>query len=137
MVMNKAFRFIKNVFAGSEANPPEKCRRALLTDFEGARNIEWFKNDGSFEAVFYKNNIEYIAVFSITGSLLEYKMYLPFDFLPLPLKKVLDQKGEIMNIVLVNKRNRIIFEAIYRDTALNRYMILLSEFGQIIEEKPL
>ena len=135
--MKKAFRIIKRIFGGSEIKPPEKCRRSLHSNFEGARNIDWFRIGSTYEAVFYKNNIEHIAVFSSSGSLEEYKMYLPFDFLPGPIRNELEQRGEIMNIVLVNKRNSIIYEAIYRDSDLNRFLILLTEFGKVIIEKPL
>jgi len=136
--MKKAFSFVTRVFgAGGDVRPSDRCLKSFNLNFEGARNIEWFKTGSFYEAVFYKDNVEFIAVFSASGKLQEYKMYLPFDFLPAPIKKELEKKGEIMNIVLVNKKNSIIYEAIYRDRDLNRYLILLTEFGNIIVEKPL
>lgn len=135
--MNKAFNFIKSVLTGSETRPPEKCIRSLNSNFGRARNIDWFRTGRSYEAVFYKDSIEHIAVFNSAGKLQEYKMYLPLDFLPAPIRKKLEMRGEIMNIVLVNRRYSFIYEAIYRDSDLNRYMILLTEFGDVIEEKQL
>ena len=135
--MNKAFNFIRSVLTGSEIIPPERCIRSLNANFTGARNIDWFRSGKFYEAVFYKENIEYIAVFNAAGILQEYKMYLPFEYLPQPIKNSMEKKGEIMNIVLVNKGNSILYEAIFRDTDLNRYMILLTEFGRVISEKQL
>lgn len=135
--MNKAFNFIKSVLTGSETIPPEKCIRSLNSNFGRAKNIDWFRAGQFYEAVFYKDNIEHIAVFSTSGSLQEYKMYLPLDFLPVPIRRDLENRGEIMNIVFVNKRYSFLYEAIYRDSDLNRYMILLNEFGVVIEERQL
>lgn len=135
--MNKAFNFIKSVLKGSETRPPEKCVRSLNSNFGRAKNIDWFRTGQFYEAVFYKDNIEHIAVFNSSGNLQEYKMYLPVEFLPGPIRKNLEVRGEIMNIVLVNKRYSLIYEAIYRDSDLNRYMILLTEFGDVISERQL
>lgn len=135
--MNKAFNFIKSVLTGSETIPPEKCLKSLASNFGKAKNIDWFMTGQFYEAVFYKDNIEHIAVFNSSGNLQEYKMYLPVEFLPFPIKKVLEAKGEIMNIVFVNRRYSFIYEAIYRDAELNRFMIFLTEFGEVISERHL
>ena len=72
-----------------------------------------------------------------SGNLQEYKMYLPDNFLPESIKSVLEKRGEIMNTVFINKGNTIVYEVIMRDKELNRFLVLLSNLGEIIDEKPL
>ncbi len=88
-----------------------------------------------YEAIFYKENLEHIAHFDLSGNLTEYKLFLPKEFLPEAIKSYLESKGEIMNVVLNNKGNCIEYEAIVRDKNLTRSLILLSDLGKILEEK--
>ena len=67
-------------------------------------------------------------------SLLEYKIYLPIGYLPENLNKIVKEKGEIMNVIMRNKGNIIEYEVIVRDKALIRYLIILSDVGELIEE---
>ena len=129
--------FIKYVFQNNGITPPEECKEGLTKNFEGAINIEWFKKDQDYEAIFYKENSEFIALFHSDGNLAEYKQYLSVSYLPETIKNFLESKGEIMNIVLINKGNRIEYEAIVRDSSLVRFLVILSTYGDIIEERKL
>ncbi len=127
--------FFSKIFKGSLFSPPEIIKIALKERFHDVINIEWNKNGDTFEAIFYKDNIEYIAIFNISGLLLEYKMFLPEGFLPGNIKSVLNKKGETMNAVMINKGSSVTYETIYRDKELIRYLLVFNELGVIIEEK--
>jgi len=129
--------FLKNVIEGSNISPSEICLQAFNDNFSEAINVEWFNKKTCFEAIFYKNNIEHIARFSLNGTLLEYRQNLGPDHLPNLLKSLVLQKGEIMNVVLINKGNLLEYELIVRDKTQNRHLILLSDLGEIKLEKVL
>ncbi len=129
--------FFSKIFKGSLFSPPEIIVNSLKEHFRDVINIEWSKNGDFYEAIFYKDNIEYIANLDRNGVLVEYKMFLPEGFLPEKIKTTLNLKGETMNAVMINKGNSITYETIYRDAELVRYMIVFNELGGIIEEKVL
>jgi len=129
--------FVKKVVEGDGVSPSEVCLNSLNQNFENAVNVEWFKKDNHYEAVFYRNNLEHIAIFSLSGILNEYRQNLPADYLPDPIKKTASSRGEIMNSVMRNKGNRVEYEVIVRDSNLNRHMVTLSDMGGIVEEQNL
>ena len=129
--------FLKNLVNGNTFDPPEICTNSFNEKFEGAVNIEWFDRSTYYETIFYKDQIEYIAIFGLEGELQEYKMFLPLAFLPEAIKRCLEERGEIMNVVFVNKGNTVIYEAILRDTELNRFLLLLTDMGKVIHERSL
>jgi hypothetical protein len=99
--------------------------------------VEWFRKADHYEAIFYMQNLEHIALFSLPGKLEEYKRNLPVDFLPGPIKDVVRQKREIMNAVLINKGNRLEYELIVRDRLLKRHLMVISDLGEVWEERKL
>lgn len=129
--------FLQKVIKGDRFSPPKECLLVLNENFKDAINIEWINQKAHYEAIFYQNNIEFIAVFAKSGQLVEYKMFLPENLLPETIKTQLESKGEIMNVVLINQGNCIVYEAIIRDKELSRSLILFSDIGQVIEEKQL
>lgn len=129
--------FFKKVIEGSGIIPPEVCTKAFTSNFSNAINVEWFRRESKYEAVFYQDNNEYIALFDISGNLEKYKMYLTNEFLPESIKQNMEVKGEIMNVVLINEGNHILYEVIIRDMQLKRFLILITQLGQIIEERQL
>lgn len=130
-------QFLKNLIQGSRINPPQSCLDAFNMHFEGTVNTEWFKSDASFEAIFYKDNMEYIALFTPDGILDSYRMFLPVGYLPEFIKNSMESYGEIMNCVLINKTNTIEYEIIYRDKTMARHMIRLTGLGGMLDERPL
>jgi hypothetical protein len=129
--------FVKRVIEGNGITPTEKCIQAFEDNFSHAINIEWFDREMYYEAIFYKDNIEYIAIFEKDGTLKEYKSFLPNNYLPEAIKHYLEEKGEIMNVVLINKRNSIEYETIIRDKNLVRQLYLFTGQGKLIEKKAL
>jgi hypothetical protein len=127
--------FFSKIFKGSLFSPPEVIVNSLKNRFNDVINVEWNKNGDYYEAIFYKDNIEYIANFDMEGVLIEYKMFLPEGILPEKIKSTLNSKGETMNAVMINKGSSVTYETIYRDKELIRYLIVFNELGGIIEEK--
>ena len=129
--------FLKKVIEGHGISPPEICLESFKEVFNDAINVEWFKREDRFEAVFYRNNLEHIAFFSANGIFEEYRLNLPADHLPVRITKLLSYKGEIMNSVLRNKGNLLEYEVIVRDPDFTRSLITISDTGNILEERVL
>lgn len=118
-------------------NPPEACTLSFQKQFKGSTGIEWFAQGADYEAIFYKDDLEYIALFNKNGHLMEYRRIVPQGFLPHAIRQLIAEKGEIMNRVLLNRGNEILYEVIYRDKGNERYMMLLSDLGHVMEHKKL
>ena len=129
--------FIKKVLVGNKTLPAEECIKSFNMNFTEAINVEWFKKAEHYEAIFYNNKIECIALFHLNGTLLEYRQNIPIGYLPEIIKDVAQSKGEIMNTVLTNKGNMLEYEIIIRNSTLIRYCLNVSEFGEIVSEKKL
>ncbi|MBN1117174.1 MAG: hypothetical protein JXA77_08220 [Bacteroidales bacterium] len=129
--------FLRKVVEGNGVSPSEICLQSFNENFKDAVNIEWFNKSDHFEAIFYKNNLEHIAIYSLTGILTEYRVNLPSDYLPEPIKNKALVKGEIMNSVMRNKGNMLEYEVIVRDKESNRNQLIFSDVGNLIEEQKL
>ena len=116
---------------------PKNVEDSLNEKFSNILNVEWNKSNNLYEAIFYKDQHEYIAIFTTNGELVEYKKFLPQGFLPKYIIETLSQKGEIMNAVMINKGNNVSYEVIIRDLNLKRFLYLLNETGVIIETRNL
>lgn len=129
--------FLKKIIKGNGTIPPTACKLAFNELFHNASNVEWCIKDNNYEAVFYKESLEHIALFDLSGNLIEYRKFVPVPLLPHEIKTFIESKGEIMNAVLKNKRNSIEYEVIFRNNQHKRYLILLTDTGEVIEEKEL
>jgi hypothetical protein len=129
--------FLKKLLKGNGVSPSDVCLKSFNQNFKDTLNPEWFLKENHFEAIFYKENLEHIALFSLEGELIEYRLNLPHDYLPQPIKKLVADRGEIMSSVMRNKGNLIEYEIIVRDADMLRHMITISDIGKIIEEQKL
>ncbi|MBN1924440.1 MAG: hypothetical protein JW798_01275 [Prolixibacteraceae bacterium] len=129
--------FLSKLFGKPEIIIPKKIKEVLVAKFPDIINVEWNKTADFFEAIFYKDQLEYIALISPDGELIEYKKFLPDGFLPQVIIDRLALKGEVMNAVMINKGNAISYEIIIRDSELIRYLYLFDETGSVTEMKKL
>jgi hypothetical protein len=129
--------FLRKLLAGDGVSPTELCLRTFNQNFEDAINVEWFEKENNYEAIFYRNNLEHIALFTLTGFLEEYRLNIPANYLPEHIKILVSSRGEIMSSVMRNKGNMVEYEVIIRDKELNRHLITLSDMGKALEEKKL
>lgn len=127
------YRFIK----GDAIDAPEHLVRALQDRFEKPVNIEWYFHNGYYEAVFYIDKLEHLVRFQPDGALVEYKVNLPEKALPPRIKKIALSKGEIMNVMAIRSGKIERYEVIYRDKALQRFLLLVKEDGGIVSDHPL
>ncbi len=129
--------FFRKILEGSIIKPPEACLTTFEQSFSNSSNIEWNKRGSQYEAIFYKDKLEHIAIFDAEGNLAEYRQFIPEGFLPEMLRQKAELKGEIMNRLIRNKGNTIEYEIIVRDKSLHRYQLTFSDVGLLLEEKKL
>ncbi len=132
--MNNLF---KKIITGDNVYPTKECVDAFNENFSNAKNVEWHNRKTYYEAVFYKDKIEHIANFTLSGDLIEYKKFLPADYLPAPIKEQALSRGEIMSSVLKNKGNALRYELIIRDFEKKRFVIIFTDIGEVIEVRKL
>lgn len=128
--------FLK-IFQSEPRKVPEILEKKLFENFRKAVNIEWEKKEQHFEAVFYVNRIEYIALFSETGELLEYKKNMWPDELSVDITNYCFRIGEIMNAISTFKNNEVNFEVIVRDTNFNRMLLVFDSNAKLLSQKNL
>ena len=126
-----------SIFDSASSLPPQSHLQCMEISFPGASQIEWSRREGLFEAIFYKDQLEYIALFDEVGQLIEYRMILSAALLPALIKETVESKGELMNSVLINRGNELIYEFIIRDKKLNRFLVEVSQLGHVITDRPL
>lgn len=124
--------FVRKVIKGDGCTPLPECINAFESKFSSAVNVEWHTRGENYEAVFYKNKIEHVALFSPSGELSEYKLLLREDYLPARIIDLIKSRGEIMNAVLRNKGNKLEYELIIMDRDMKRSLFLFSEQGKIL-----
>jgi len=133
-------QLFKKLFTGDTVNPPEHVKESIFNAFNNPVNIDWYIRNEIYEAIFYENSREHIARIDARGTLLDYKINLSVDSLPERIKKIVESRGEIMNVVSIhNKKNikNINYEIIIRDKELQRYIIKVNNDANITitEEK--
>ncbi len=125
------------IFNTGKKNPPKAVLDAFVIRFGDSLNIEWNKENDNYEAVFYKENTEIIAIFSARGELLEQKNNLDLNMVTAPVASQAAAIGELMNLIEIDRQGKIFYEIIARDGMLNRYSLLLEENGTVLEKRKL
>ncbi len=132
--MNK---LLKKIFLTPFKQIPEKVKETLLAQFPEALNVEWHSKKGVYEAVFYVNEIEFIAKITEDLGIIEYKKNLRLDELPSHLIDECIKSGEIMNAIAINKGADVFFEVIVRDKKMERSALLLDQSGKLLQKNHL
>lgn len=123
--------FLQNLFHSQAYTPPEACTASLEKNFPSALNVEWHKRKETCEAIFYKDDLEHIALFKPSGTLLEYRVNIIPGLLPAIIKISAEATGEIMNCVMRNKGKTIEYEIIVRKNAISRQLVTFDDLGKI------
>ncbi|MEZ5103333.1 MAG: hypothetical protein R2757_02460 [Draconibacterium sp.] len=121
------------LFGASTKKIPDSVKKELMEQFPEAINIEWDVKDDFYEAIFYVNEVEYIAKVSDEEGLTGYKKNLKLDELPEIIKVECEQTGEIMNAIAIHTKSSVLYEVIIRDKEFNRTLLLLSKNGELLE----
>jgi hypothetical protein len=128
---------IKNLFQRKSLKIPQEVTAGFVDFFNHSINIEWSKTGKIFEALFYENEIEKIARFDKKGNLIEIRTNISPASLPEPAKTVASSKGEIMNAIVINKEDKILYEVIVRENPVIRILLLISDNAEILSRKVL
>ncbi len=128
---------LSKIFTSNKTKPPKAVLRSFEIDFGQPINVEWHKDAENFEAVFYIDEREHIALFAPDGHIVVQKTNLLLTSAPLPVAAQAKNIGEMMNLIKMVRNGIINFEVIARDLYLDRYYLLLDEDGQILEKRKL
>lgn len=128
---------LKNILYSKNVNLPEKVKASFDKYFYNPLNVEWFNLNNTFEAIFHEDELEKIAMFDTNGDLLEEKVNLGIELLPARVKMVARNHGELMNSIRIKRKEEILFEIIYRDKELDRYLLLLDRDGKVLNKEKL
>jgi len=129
--------FLKNLSQGSRSLATDKMERILKEVFINPVQTEWSFSGNTCEAIFYKDNQEHIAHFDKYGNLLDFIVNMHPDTIPAIIRKAAEIKGEIMNVLMISKKDVIKYEVIFRDRYLKWFLLLLKDNGETISEKRL
>lgn len=124
----------QNMFR-SKVHPNSEVAKAFNEKFPNSISVEWSHRDDDFEAVFYFENIECIALYDKSGKLILLKRNLSLDTLPSLVAQQAQQEGELMNAVVVESEDSVVYEIIVRDEALLRYVVYIDENGYVTGKK--
>lgn len=125
------------IFKTSFSPIPEKVLTELDHHFPNAFNVEWERKRGSYEAIFYVENVEHIAHISAEGKLEEYKRNLCPNELSGKITEECNQLGEIMNAIAIFRDGKKFFEVIVRDSKFKRKLFLFEESATLVDSRKL
>jgi hypothetical protein len=125
-------KFLKKFIRGGRITPPHHIEEEFFRNFIQPLNIEWYFGDQQYEAIFYKDNTEYVAQYNSDGTLINYRINLSVDNLPEVVHSQLNNEEEIMNVVSKVTNMESEYEVIVRDKSLRRYIIHITESGKIL-----
>lgn len=125
-----------NMACAGKITPPQFVAAAFDTLFPEAVNVEWHPNAQGFEAVFHLNQCEMITMLDANGQLLELRRNLPAAEAPDVVKVALAPGAELMNVIRVEK-TEVTYEIIYRNSRLDRFVMLINENGNILSDSAL
>ncbi|PTN08817.1 hypothetical protein [Mangrovibacterium marinum] len=129
--------FTKLFSANKSTHTPPVVLTRFNQQFEHPLNVEWQKIGDQFEALFYKNELEHIARYAPTGEMTNLKVNLPLEQLPENIEAEAKKHGELMNVIRIENGKILKFELIVRDRQMNRYFLLISHEGEVIEKEKL
>ncbi len=90
-----------------------------------------------YEVIFYEDEVEHIATYSREGQLHTLLINLSPAALPDPVRRYALSRGEIMNAISMKEGDRVSYELIVRDGALERYALLFDAGGTLLKEEHL
>jgi len=128
---------LSKIFNFSSVSMPEAVKDSFFQKFGDSINVEWLHSDDFYEAIFYLEDIEYIARFDSTGKLLNLKKNLPIHATPEHIKQKAALHGELMNVIEIREEEIVGYELIVRDETLIRFSLLLNEKGGLIQKNKL
>jgi len=128
---------IYKIFQSNKTKPAKAVVKAFEKIFGKPVNVEWHPEGENFEAVFYIDEKEHIALFAPDGTLLEKKRNMILSEATPEVAQQAKNVGELMNLIEITRNGKIYYDIIARDLYLDRYYLLLDEAGNLLEKKKL
>jgi hypothetical protein len=120
-----------------QSDPPSSIKRKFKKTYPNAINEEWIEDRDMWEVVFHDENREKIVRINHAGRILEHRINITPGELPQKILKFVSDKGELMNVILIDKVESTAWEIIYRDKKLDRYLMILDPEGMEISSRQL
>ena len=128
---------LHRIFSPGKVAPPKPVIRSFQDKYGDSINIEWHREKENFEALFYIDDAENIALFAPDGKILEHKKNLLLTAASPAVTAQAALIGEMMNLIEIDRQGVIYYEVIARDGYLDRYYLLLNSEGKLIDKKKL
>jgi len=128
--------FIK-LFQSRKVRPARNIEQIFNKQFPKAVNVEWVKLEKGYEALFHEGEVEKIVRFDHSGILFEIRTNLSFNMLPATIRQSAEKFGELMNAIKIERKSETLFEIIFRDQVLVRYLLILDESGNVMKNEAL
>lgn len=130
--------FLNKIFKGSMGkNVPGLVKDAFSKQFNDPLNPEWQKVRESYEALFYKDELEHLASYKPSGELESLKINMPLEKVPEKISGAARRHGELMNAIVIHHGETVSYELIVRDRDLIRYILLLDLSGEVLSKEKL
>ena len=128
---------LSKIFHTNKTKPANTILKSFIAHFGHPINVEWHKEKENFEALFYIEDIEHIALFTPDGRVLEKKRNLLLSSAKPEIAIQARNVGEMMNLIEIERDGIINFEIIARDLYFDRFYILLDNEGNVLDKKKL
>jgi hypothetical protein len=128
---------LSKIFHTNKTKPAKAILKSFIAHFGHSINVEWHNEKENFEALFYIEDMEHIALFSPEGHMLEKKRNLLLSSAKPEIAIQTQNVGEMMNLIEIERDGMIYFEIIARDLYLDRYYILLDYNGNVLDKRKL
>lgn len=133
-----AKNFLSKILAGTKmSGTPKAVKQAFAKTFNSPLNTEWNQIGDEWEAIFYIDEMENIARFQSSGELLSLKTNLPLTQAPDDIKKAVQNVGELMNVIVIKRKQTLMYQLIVRNEKLERFFMLLNSEGEVLEKEKL
>jgi len=123
--------FVEKIFKSSSSKIPRKVRESFAKLFNNAKNPEWNDKQDHWEAIFYQDSHECIALFDLEGNLLERKTSINLTSVPQLIFEKVKLMGEMMNCIKITDGIISSYEIIYRDKDLKRHLVVFDSEGNL------
>lgn len=128
---------LSKIFHTNRTKPANAILKSFVAHFGQSINVEWHKEKENYEALFYIEDMEHIALFSPNGQIIVKKRNLLLSSAKPEIAMQAQNVGEMMNLIEIERDGIIFFEIIARDLYLDRYYILLDNEGNVLDKKKL
>lgn len=128
---------LEKLFHSHKIKPTKAVIKAFIEKFGHSKNIEWHSDSGNFEAIFYLDDVEHIALFARDGRIIEIKRNLRLSDASPQVALQAQGIGEMMNLIEIERSEGIFYEVIARDAHLDRYYLFVTGEGEILDKEKL